>query len=79
MSNVTQGKPADFSELPPRKKGQVTKGLPSWLQGGKFVMIFGVQRPPRTSSSSENTLSADAEAFIGNEASAGESAIETDC
>lgn len=79
MSNVTPGEPAYFSELPPRKKRQVTKGLPLWLQGGKFVMIVGAQRPPQTGSSSENTLSADSEAFVGNEASTGESATETDC
>jgi hypothetical protein len=53
MSNETHGEPADSSELLPKKKRQVSRGLPTFLQGGKFVMIFGAQRPPNAVGSSE--------------------------
>ena len=57
MSNETHGEPTDSSELSSKKKRQVTKGLPSWLQDGQFVMIFGAQRPPNANNSSEEAES----------------------
>lgn len=45
MSNGTHGELTDSSERSPKKKRQVTRGLPSWLQDGQFVMIFGAERP----------------------------------
>ena len=53
MSNETRSEPIDSPESLPKKKQQVGRGLPSWLEGGKLVMIFGTQGPSNAMRSSE--------------------------
>ena len=67
MSNGTPGEPTDSSELLPKKKRQVSRGLPIFLQGGRFVVIFGAQRPPNAVGRSEEAkteINADAKSHV---------------